>query len=994
MALTKFLLVRPDGQVEGSKAYDKIDTRALSFFAAIPNDPVTTGLTILGGSAYIQKSYVTVADTLINMGIGGNYQTTAIPANNYCVMYFSVDSTGTIVATQGTPSVTPGGVGQPNFPIGNAPICKVNFRDNGSGGAGTILTISLADITDARPFFYSNFQKPNFGTDAITDLKVLPTFPSTTGVSIEPGAFFFTSGQYVTFAGSTIDMGTGGDHQAPTLPPNYYNKVLVVLTIFNTIATYFGTPSASANTALLPVTPPDAMPLAIVTIQDNGLGQSGSLKPIQLADVVDARSFLGSFLGQIRTTYLDYCRVVQNNPADKRVLINPGVIYPLAGVLINFPATQVDFGTGTYQTAALPAGYYQRVLITVNVAGQLLLFYSTPAATQGALVNPAIPKSVIPLCFIDVQDDGSSAPGSIRPIQQSYITDIRPWLGQSPGSSGNLTIVQNTYSDYLLNSTWMQGHFEDFTGLDFIDSPNTTGTVDTLVNYNVTLAPGQVITTTNLYDSYFALSTILDTMVIVDADDTSSNLKIEVTNDGTNWFQTTNLGVFSFTANGLILKARFTNVGASTITIVSYGVYYNDDQISPSFIFSNERQPLYQIIKGNNPLVSGNTITLDDSRSYPLGENTLLVFKNGDLQTLDPTLTLSASYREASPTTIQVNPAPLATDTYILIIPAGYFGQSVASFESSLNALIPAQHIFDQIVRFPTEGTATTVQQGLGYIPGTIGGNLLLESQTFTSTTVVTTSGAPVRMVGKTHTATMSVAGGYNGSIFTVLDNYEVEAESFTISATSYSANATGLTLQGISSDVYLKNIVFQNLGIGINVTGNSYRLILENCKFINCGQAVLGADNVIAINCIVDGSANGVNGIKVGANSRVTGCKFSNTTTNAIQITGSGSSATDNVMTNFGFGVVLSSAAIHCVVSNNRIVSGLSPSTGVQVDGNGNAIQSNTIYGTYTGLLINGSENVVGGNVITDSAIDGINLSATATNNEIGTNVLARNPT
>jgi nitrous oxidase accessory protein NosD len=56
--------------------------------------------------------------------------------------------------------------------------------------------------------------------------------------------------------------------------------------------------------------------------------------------------------------------------------------------------------------------------------------------------------------------------------------------------------------------------------------------------------------------------------------------------------------------------------------------------------------------------------------------------------------------------------------------------------------------------------------------------------------------------------------------------------------------------------------------------------------------------------------------------------------------------------------------------------------------------VNSNVSKSNQTGLSINGSENMVAANVVTDNSVDGIVIGASATDNQISDNVLARNPT
>jgi len=185
MALEKYLVVRPDGQVEKSKSVDKIDSRSSSFFAATPSVSPSKGFTILGGYAVILRNFVSISDTNISMGIGGTHETESIPAGYWNQAAFSVTQNGTIVKTEGTPAATKEAVVPPVFPFGTLPICLVTYQDSGSGSAGTINDLNPAEIIDRRPFFYGSYNQPLDYTDAISDFKIDPTFPASTDLKSE-----------------------------------------------------------------------------------------------------------------------------------------------------------------------------------------------------------------------------------------------------------------------------------------------------------------------------------------------------------------------------------------------------------------------------------------------------------------------------------------------------------------------------------------------------------------------------------------------------------------------------------------------------------------------------------------------------------------------------------------------------------------------------------------------------------------------------------------
>lgn len=995
MAEESFLLVRSDGTIEKSKSDDKIDTAASSFFAAIQNSPNTTGLTVLGGYAYINGNFVQLSDTVVDMGVSGNYQTSAIPAFYWSVALFSVDESGNLIMSQGNePAALIGDVGIPEYPAGNLPIAQVYFQDNGLAGDGTINVIPDTSITDQRGFFYGSYGKSSTVSNLVEDLKVFAQSPANTQLVINPGSFYFSSGEYVPFAGATIDLGTGGGNQAPALPVGYYNYALVCLNHLGLIQIFYSTPASSINDVAIPTNGTDAFPLAIVTIQDNGGGIGGSLVPITSADILDARAFFNNFLGQVPATYLDYCRVKAYFPNSKEVLINSGVVYPKPALMIAFSQTTINFGSGPFQTPALPPGAYLRILLCLDAGGAPLTFLSSPEALESNLVNPPIPKTVVPLAYIDVQDDGSAIAGNIRPISDSNITDIRPWLGPAAAPESSPS-PNSMYGEALLSSSFLQGFYEDFSTSNWIDLSNTTATVDTLVNNDATLAPGQTLQSTNIFDSYDSLITVSTVFVYATASDTSSNLQIQVSNDGINW--NTVVGgsnnVYYFTTMGITLKVRFTNVGSGTITLNDYGVLYDDDLDSPSFLFANTRLPLNQVIDYGSALIVGNKLTLDQGRNYPIGEETLLVFKNGSLLVEDPTLTISPSYKENDMTSILLNPAPQPGDSFHLVIPAGLFGETVQEFQNTLNALVPSQYIVDQLVRAPSGGTTTAVQSAIQNLSLIVGGEILLDSQNFYSTQPIAVSGRDAYLEAKVHAATVQAPPSMTTGIFVISDGYDYSFTSLTIEPVSgFGTNLAGVQITSTSGSVAFTNCIFKNLNFGVQVTGNCVDLRFVDCQFINCTTDISAVDNLYVSNCVFNGSGSGTSGIVAHHYASILDSTFENKTGVAVTLTGTGNTVRSNTISAVSQGILSQSTTNESLISSNRVYS--CTTTGIEVDGNRCAINGNILRLNQTGLLINGVENMIASNVITDNSVDGIVLGSSATDNQVSDNVLARNPT
>jgi parallel beta-helix repeat protein len=991
MALEKYLVVRPDGQVEKSKPVDKIDTKSSSFFAALPSVTPSKGFMILGGYAVILRNFVSISDTEIRMNIGGSHETSALPVGYWNTAAFSINNEGVVLKTEGTPASTKNGVVPPVFPSGTLPICLVTYQDNGSGSAGTIKDLEPVDIIDRRPFFYGSYNQPLEYTNAISDFKVDPTLPPSTNLIVRKGKIYFSNGQLVEIPETVLPFGVEGTYEVPAMPASNYSIGLICLTQYSTIQVVWSSPNPNKNLLVRPTLPRGVVPLAAITVQDDGRNISGSIKVINASDIEDSRPTTAPMLGIVRADDLSYVKVQPLFPPDKRVVISGGVVYPSAGLFIDFQTTVIDFGPGgSHQLDPLPVGYWKRILLSLDAAGNTLIFYSPASVNRSALTNPVIPKNVIPLAFVDVQDDFEGAAGTIRSIQLENIRDIRPWLGASGSGAGGVTSASSVYSDYLNTSSWEQGFYEDFQDDELLDLANTTGDVDVLVDNNCTLQPSQKLTTINAYDNSVGLSTIERALVIVEANDLSG-LQIELTNNGgLDWFVVQEKGVLEFTTSGIDLRLRITNIGSSEVVITNFGVFYNDDEISPSFLFSNERLPLFQTILGSDAEVSGNLVTLKDGRQYPVGENALMVFKNGYLLPKDSTLTTLNSYREYSMTQIQLESALDPSDRLNLVMPAGYFGQTVAQFQSTLNNLVASQHITDGLVRFPFEGTNTDLQTSINNdLEVGDGGSIILETQVHTISTPITILDKPTYIYAKSQKATLQCSPTYNLSLLNVQDNSEFQLAGVTIKASGFASSALGVSLTGSAPDVVISNCIFENLGVAISATSGCTRLIIKDCKFINCGKAVEGSTNVRLINCLIDGDVNGSEAVLLGDDSSITNSTVKNFTTFGVRVFGS-AAVLGNSISACGVGVHLNSTSQDTIVSDNLVKACTS---GIQVDSHTNVVKANICKSNVTGILLNGAENMIESNVVTDNTSDGIVIGASATGNEIGNNVLVRNP-
>ncbi len=185
--------------------------------------------------------------------------------------------------------------------------------------------------------------------------------------------------------------------------------------------------------------------------------------------------------------------------------------------------------------------------------------------------------------------------------------------------------------------------------------------VDSLYDFTV----GEIITSTDLFDSNSGLSVVTEAMVYVDYTDSGSPT-IEATADGgSNWESVTNGEIHEFTNTGDDLRLRFTAGGTGEIK--SWAIIYNKDisgfAITNSgnkmvnFYYEGTAQDEDDIINiyfSNNVGISAISI---NARTAPTGSNLIIdILKDGTEQTELSTLTTTNEYEKTTFTSpIQIN---------------------------------------------------------------------------------------------------------------------------------------------------------------------------------------------------------------------------------------------------------------------------------------------------------------------------------------------------
>ena len=92
----------------------------------------------------------------------------------------------------------------------------------------------------------------------------------------------------------------------------------------------------------------------------------------------------------------------------------------------------IRLGTaGEFEVAAMTAGYYNKVLFTVDASARLNSYEGSPGDTPDSVQPPAFPGGEMPVCVVTVHDDGSAAAGTIDNIAPGDVRDVRIFL-QAP----------------------------------------------------------------------------------------------------------------------------------------------------------------------------------------------------------------------------------------------------------------------------------------------------------------------------------------------------------------------------------------------------------------------------------------------------------------------------------------------------------------------------------------------------------------------------------
>lgn len=121
-------------------------------------------------------------------------------------------------------------------------------------------------------------------------------------IKIDSGVFYYASERKSYAGNSNVNMGPGGAYQLTALTQNYFNKILFTLDSIAVLKRYEGIQAGTKANVVTPNLPIGEIPICMITIQDDGTGQAGTINNIQSADIEDLRTFF--WLPGIKHSYL------------------------------------------------------------------------------------------------------------------------------------------------------------------------------------------------------------------------------------------------------------------------------------------------------------------------------------------------------------------------------------------------------------------------------------------------------------------------------------------------------------------------------------------------------------------------------------------------------------------------------------------------------------------------------------------------------------------
>ena len=137
---------------------------------------------------------------------------------------------------------------------------------------------------------------------------------------------------------------------------------------------------------------------------------------------------------------------------DNKFEISSGRFQTRCNASYDFAGYSVDLGVGgNCENPAMPSGSYQRVVFVADERNWARTLRG-PVSTDANPVDPPIPSyaGFMPICSVKVHDTGQGIAGSVGPIYDGDIKDLRPLVAATPYA---YRVEGNTAS---LTSTWVK----------------------------------------------------------------------------------------------------------------------------------------------------------------------------------------------------------------------------------------------------------------------------------------------------------------------------------------------------------------------------------------------------------------------------------------------------------------------------------------------------------------------------------------------------------
>jgi hypothetical protein len=132
-------------------------------------------------------------------------------------------------------------------------------------------------------------------TSRLASLAAIVLDPVGQGIKILSGRFFIDGNKYIDFPETIVNMGSSGTtYKTTPVTSGYYNKAYFTLDDSGVLKMYEGVPRQARVDVLDPIIPENEIPVCLVTFQDNGVAEAGTILNINKTDIVDRRNFINS----------------------------------------------------------------------------------------------------------------------------------------------------------------------------------------------------------------------------------------------------------------------------------------------------------------------------------------------------------------------------------------------------------------------------------------------------------------------------------------------------------------------------------------------------------------------------------------------------------------------------------------------------------------------------------------------------------------------------